>query len=99
VLVPGTAVQGLYLGCFRALHVPRGEILPLLRQLASGEADSQFLIGGFWIILNQLYAYIMIDGGLDYSTLTDVSDSTGAEDGAGAPISCCSRHRVSADAL
>ena len=30
-------------GCFRAL--PRGEILPLLRQLASGEAGSQFLIG------------------------------------------------------
>ena len=28
-------------GCFRAL--PRGEILPLLRQLASGEAESQFL--------------------------------------------------------
>jgi hypothetical protein len=60
VLVPGTAVQGLYLGCFRALHVPRGEILPLLRQLASGEADSQFLIGGFWIILNQLYAYCIL---------------------------------------
>ena len=38
----GSCTGALPAGCFRALAI--AEILPLLRQLASGEADSQFLI-------------------------------------------------------
>ena len=37
----GSNTGALPAGCFRALA--RAEILPLLRQAASGEADSQFL--------------------------------------------------------
>ena len=39
----GSCTGALPAGCFTPLA--RAEILPLLRQLASGEADSQFLIG------------------------------------------------------